>query len=84
MSILSFADVVVFFFIVISGVFRDFGVLLVTSFRYFKFSHHTADEKDSLKCSVKDDNDEKHGTSEELDRNQEIENIYVSTILDNQ
>ena len=84
MSILSFADVAVFFFIVIRGVFRDFEVLLITTFRYFKFSHQIADEKDSLKCSVKDYDDEKHYENEELDRNQEIENIYVSTILNYQ
>ena len=79
MSVLSFADVALFLFIVVRGTFRDLKCILFTMARYFKSKNV---REGSLEHSIEDGHDQTHGNkNEELEGNKEIENLYVSTIL---
>ena len=79
MSLLSFADVAFFIFIVIRGVLKDFKDLLITLVNYFKFNFTGIIKKSSLKSFVENDN--LHYENEEFEKSEKLESIYVSTYL---
>ena len=82
MSVLSFPEVIVFLFILIKGTFAELRYVLIDVLKYFgyisprsdkNYSHVKMDNSNNGICQTRQ-------IYEELERNQELVNLYVSMI----
>ena len=80
MSLLSFADVILFLFIVVRGTYIDLKYLWAPMIKYIKFVNNGADSKNSVENKIEHVYHQSHDEDKELEKNEDIKNIYVSII----
>ena len=83
MSVLSFPDVVVFFFILIKGTFLELKYILMATLAYFgsSTSRNTGNYSNKQSKDLDDDNyDQTHQENEDFKTNEKIIDIYVCII----
>ena len=83
MSVLSFPDVIVFFFILIKGTLLELKYFLMTTFAYFgkSTSRNTGNYSNRKSKDLEDDNyDQTHQENEDFKTNEKLMDIYVCII----